>query len=202
MTDQPSREEVLAQSEAALARFKEGLPAAREVTTTGELAAILAALPADTPLFLGEHLVARPDLSYGTDVVQTVVAHLTPSAESTDPDDPDDLDSIHQMMPALGLTTLYLTQGHDGGEEFEQHSLQPVDSWARAEERLLDGDLDGGIRDAAGAVANIARRLAEGAEFIPKDHDAHATIRVEITRLEAAAERLGKIAPIAQEASE
>ncbi|MFF6903337.1 hypothetical protein [Streptomyces hydrogenans] len=198
MTDQPSRDEVLAQSKAAVARFKEGLPAALEVTTTGELAAILAALPADTPLFLGEHIVARPDLSYGADVVQTVVAHITPSAEPTDPDDPD---SIHRMMPALGLTTVYVTQGHDAGEEFE-HPLQPVDSWARAEERLPDGDLDGGIRDAAGAVANIARLLAEGAEFIPDDHDAHTTIHVEITRLESAAERLRKIAPIAQKASE
>ncbi|MFB6840250.1 hypothetical protein [Streptomyces sp. NPDC056361] len=199
MTDQPSRDEVLAQSAAALAQFKEGLPTAREVTTTGELAAILAALPADTPLFLGEHIVARPNLSYGTDVVQTLVAHITPSAEPTDP---DDLDSIHRMMPALGLTTVYVTQGQDAGEEFEQHTLQPVDSWARAEERLPDGDLDGGIRDAAGAVANIARLLAEGAEFIPDDHDAHATVRVEITRLEAAAERLRKIAPFAQKASE
>ncbi|MGW6574051.1 hypothetical protein ACWGAN_17980 [Streptomyces sp. NPDC054945] len=93
-------------------------------------------------------------------------------------------------------------QGQDRGEEFEQHTPQPVDSWARAEERLPDGDLEGGIRDAADAVANIARLLSEGAEFIPNDHDAHATVRVEITRLEVGAERLRKIAPIAQNASE
>ncbi|MEV6357925.1 hypothetical protein [Streptomyces hydrogenans] len=196
---QPSREQVLAQSKAAVARFKRGLPAAREVTTTGELAAILAALPADTPLSLGEHIVARPELSYGTDVVQTVVAHITPSAEPVDPNYPA---SIYRMMPALGLTTVYVPQGQDAAEDFGQHPLLPVDSWARAGERLPNGDLDGGIRDAADAVHQIARLLGVGAEFIPDDHDAHATVHVEITRLEAAAERLRKIAPTAQEASE
>ncbi|WP_371573089.1 hypothetical protein [Streptomyces sp. NBC_01314] len=54
---QPSREEMLAQSEAAIARFKRGLPVAREVTTTGEPAAVLALLPADIPLVLAGQVV-------------------------------------------------------------------------------------------------------------------------------------------------
>ncbi|MEV7445677.1 hypothetical protein AB0O22_31845 [Streptomyces sp. NPDC091204] len=196
---QPSREEVLAQSEAAVARFKQGLPAAHEVTTTGELAAILAALPADTPLFLANQVLARPDLSCGNDLVQTIVAHLTPSAE---PVDPDDLDGLHRMMPALGLTTVYVGQGQDAGEEFEQHAMQPVETVARAEERLSAGDLEGGIRDAADAVDQIARLLDEGAQFIPDDHDAHTTVEVETSRLRHAAERLRRAAADAQQASE
>ncbi|MFF2780346.1 hypothetical protein ACFVU3_36245 [Streptomyces sp. NPDC058052] len=197
MTDQPSRDEELAQSAAAAARFKEGMPPAREVTTTGELAAVLAALPADTPLFLGEHVIARPDLAYGPDTVPTVVAFVIPSA---DPTDHDNGDRIHRMMPALNLTTVYVTRGQDAGEELGQHPLLPVESLARAEHRLPNGDLDDGIRDAADSVHQIAGLLGEGAEFIPDDHDAHTAIHVEITRLEAASERLRKIAPIAQKA--
>lgn len=195
---EPNREEVLAQSIAAEERFQQGLPSAREVTTTGELAAVLAALPADTPIFLTDHVVARPELK-GTDIVQTIVAHLTPCAEPTEP---DDLDSLHRMIPALGLTTVQVEKGQDAGREFEQTTVQPVDRLARAEERLSAGELEGGFGDAASTVDLVANLLDEGARFIPSDHDAHTTVEVETSRLRHAAERLRKAAASAQKASE
>ncbi|MFD5848155.1 hypothetical protein [Streptomyces chartreusis] len=184
-------------AETATARFLQGLPGAREVTTTGELAAILARLPADTPLFLADP-VAHP----GTveDPVHAVVAHLTACAE---PSDPDDLDSMHRMRPALGLTTIRVGSGQDAGAEFERDGVEPSDKLARAENRLdSTGDLAGGIRDAADVVAMIAELLDAGTKFIPSDHDAHATVTVETSRLRHAAERLRKTAPDAQKASE
>ncbi|MEV5348912.1 hypothetical protein [Streptomyces achromogenes] len=197
---QPSHEEVLAQSEDAEARFLQGLPAPREVTTTGELAAILVALPADTPLFLADQVLARPDLEDGTDLVHTVVAHLTPCAE---PVDPDDLDGLHRMMPALGLTTVRTGRGHDAGAELgEQGTLQPYGPLNRAEARLSGGELEGGIRDAADVIELVASLLTEGSGFIPHDHDAHDQVGVEVSRLRHTAERLRKAARHAQEASE
>lgn len=195
---EPTREEVLAQSEAAKERFLQGLPAPREVTTTGELAAILAALPADTPLFLTDQAVAHPDLK-GPDVVQAIVAHLTPCAEPTDL---DNLDGLHRMMPALGLTTVQVEHGADAGAEFEHSALEPVDQLTRAETRLTGGELEGGIGDAAASVNLVAHLLDEGAKFIPAAHDAHTTVAVETSRLRHAAERLRKVAVDAQQASE
>ncbi|WP_435613462.1 hypothetical protein [Streptomyces sp. bgisy159] len=81
--------------------------------------------------------------------------------------------------------------------------LEPYDQLARAENRLdSTGDLAGGIRDAADVVETIAALLDAGAKFIPSDHDAHATVTVETSRLRHAAERLCKAAPGAQKASD
>ncbi|MGD6757320.1 hypothetical protein [Streptomyces sp. BH105] len=197
---EPNRDEVLAQSLAAEERFKQGLPEPREVSETGELAAILAALPENTPLFLGDQVVSRPDLS-GTEVLQAVVAHWTPCAEPADPDAPR---GLHRMMPALGLTTVQTEWGQNPGAEFRDHKdeLLPVEASDRAETRLTDGDLEGGIKDAADAIDLIAHLLDEGADFIPHGHDAHTTVQVETSRLRQAAERLRKIAPDAQKASD
>jgi hypothetical protein len=194
----PSHDEVLAQSAAAEERFLQALPAPREVTTTGELAAILAALPADTPLFLADQVLARPELT-GPDIVQTIVAHLTPCAEPTDPGNPG---SLHRMMPALGLTTIHVEQDRDASAEFEHSTLQPVERLARAEERLNGGELEGGIQDAADSVELVAHLLNEGTKFIPSDHDAHTALQVETSRLRHAAERLRHAAADAQQASE
>ncbi|MFF1604825.1 SAM-dependent methyltransferase [Streptomyces mirabilis] len=187
-----------AEAEAATARFMRGLPSAREVATTGELAAILAKLPADTPLFLEDHLVAHPGPV--DDPVEVVVAHLTACAE---PVDPDDLSSEHRMRPAPGLATIVVGHGQDAGAEFERDGVQPYDQLARAEERLgSTGDLDGGIRDVADVIDTVAALLAEGAKFIPSGHDAHATVTVEASRLRHAADRLRNTASQAQQASE
>ncbi|MFE2684469.1 hypothetical protein [Streptomyces mirabilis] len=187
-----------AEAEAATARFMRGLPGAREVATTGELAAILAKLPADTPLFLEDHLVAHPGPV--DDPVEVVVAHLTACAE---PVDPDDLSSEHRMRPALGLATIVVGHGQDAGAEFERDGVQPYDQLARAEERLgSTGDLDGGIRDVADVIDTVAALLAEGAKFIASGHDAHATVTVETSRLRHAADRLRNTASQAQQASE
>jgi hypothetical protein len=132
--------------------------------------------------------------------VHAVVAHLTACAE---PSDPDDLNSVHRMRPALGLTTVRVGHGQDAGAEFERDGVEPSDKLARAENRLdSTGDLVGGIRDAADVVEVIAVLLDAGAKFIPSDHDAHATVTVETSRLRHAAERLRKAAPDAQKASE
>ena len=187
-----------AEAETATARFMRALPGAREVTTTGELAAILAKLPGDTPLFLEDHIVGHPGPV--DDPVHAVVAHLTACAE---PVDPGDLDSEHRMRPALGLTTIRVGHGQDAGAEFERDGVQPYDQLARAEERLrLTGDLDGGIRDAADVIDTVAALLDEGAKFVPADDAAHTTVAVETSRLRHAADRLRKVAPAAQAASE
>ncbi|MFD4412470.1 hypothetical protein [Streptomyces sp. NPDC058475] len=186
------------QAQTATARFLRALPSAREVTTTGELAAILARLPEDTPLFLTDHVVSHPG-PLG-DPVHAVVAHLTSGAEPTDPDDPD---SGYRMLPALGLTTIRVDSTHNAGAEFERDGVEPHDPLTRAEDRLTSrGDLVGGIRDAAHVVDLVARLLDEGARFIDSDHEAHATVTVETSRLRHAAERLRKAAPDAQKASE
>ncbi|MGK4578458.1 hypothetical protein [Kitasatospora sp. HPMI-4] len=195
---EPSKEELLAEAEAATARFRQGLPASRAVTTTGELAAILAALPGDTPLFLSEHAVSRPGPI--EDAVHSVVAHLTPCAEPVAPDNPD---GTHRMRPALGLTTVVAEHRQDAGAEFDRGGLEPEGPLARAEERLTSsGDLDGGITDVARAIETLVEQLREGAGFIPSDSDAHGTVMVEMSRLLQAAERLRKVAPDAQKASE
>jgi hypothetical protein len=195
---EPSKEELLAEAEAATARFRQGLPASRAVTTAGGLAEILAALPADTPLFLSEHAVSRPGPI--EDPVHSVVAHLTPCAEPVDPDNPD---GTHRMRPALGLTTVVAEHRQDAGAEFDRGDLQPDDPLARAEDRLTSsGDLDGGIKDVARAIEALAQLLHEGAGFIPSTDDAHGTVMVEKSRLLQAAERLRKVAPDAQKASE
>ncbi|MFI9155691.1 hypothetical protein [Streptomyces sp. NPDC053367] len=190
--------EQTAQTETATARFLRALPGAREVTTTGELAAILARLPEATPLFVTDHVVSHPGPL--DDPVHAVVAHLTPGAEPADPDNPD---SEYRMLPALGLTTIRVDSTQNAGAEFERDGVEPNDPLTRAEDRLTSrGDLDGGIRDAAHVVDLAARLLDEGAQFIPSDHEAHATVTVETSRLRHAAERLRKVAPDAQEASE
>jgi hypothetical protein len=148
------------------------------------LAAILARLPEDTPLFL----------------VHAVVAHFTSAAEPADPDDPD---SEYRMLPALGLTTIRVDSTQNAGTEFERDGAEPNDALTRAEDRLTSrGDLDGGIRDAAHVVDLVARLLDEGAKFVSSDHEAHTTVAVETSRLRHAAERLRKVAPDAQKASE
>ncbi|MGW3634765.1 hypothetical protein ACWD7F_32230 [Streptomyces sp. NPDC005122] len=195
---EPTPEEVLAQSKAAEARFLQGLPAPHEVTTTGELAAILAALPADTPLSLANQVFARPDLQDGPDIVQTIVAHLVLYAEAAAPDNHD---SLHQMTPALGLTSIQVKQDQDPGTEFEHSILQPVNRLARSEERLSRGELEGGLQDAADTVELVAHLIDEGTQFIRSDHDAHATVDVEASRLRHTAERLRRVAPDAQRAS-
>lgn len=195
---EPSHEQLLAETEAMTARFRQGLPVPRAVTTTGELAEILAALPADTPLFLSEHVLARPGPI--EDPVNSVVAHLTPCAEPVDEADPD---GPHRMRPALGLTTVCADERQDAGTEFERGGLEPEDPSARAEERLTStGDLNGGITDVARAIEALVDQLREGANCIPSDDDAHGTVTVEMSRLLQAAERLRKAAPAAQKASE
>lgn len=123
---QPSREEMLAQSEAVTAPFKRGLPVAREVTTTGEPAAVLAALPADIPLVLAGQVVARPDLDDGADAVETIVAHLSEHAE---PAAPDNHEGPHPVMPALGLTTVRATRHQDAGAELEHRPGSRTTGW-------------------------------------------------------------------------
>ena len=191
-------EEAVARTEAANAPFLQGLPGPREITTTGELAAVLARLPQDTPVFLGEGVVSHPGPI--EDPVHSVVAHITACAEPSQPDDPD---SVHQMRPALGLTTIRIADGQDPGAEFEREGTEPHEPLTRAEDRLTShGNLADGIRDAAHVIDTVALLLQEGAEFIPPEHDAHVTITVETSRLRHAADRLRKTAAEAQKASE
>jgi hypothetical protein len=196
MTD-PTREELLAETEAAVARFKQGLPESRVVTDVGELAAVLGSLPADTPLFLADQVLGRAG---ATKPVYSVVAHLAPCAE---PVDPDDLDGPHRMRPALGLTTVCTDDDRDAAAELDSGDLEPEDPLARAEERLTSGDsLDGGLKDVAAVLEALARLLDEGAGLIPTADDAHGAVMVERSRLEHAAGRLRALAPKAQRASE
>ncbi|MET8855540.1 hypothetical protein [Streptomyces sp. NPDC004579] len=190
--------EATVEAETDTARFLRALPGAREVTTTGELAAILRGLPEDTPLFVTDHVVAHPGSV--ADPVHAVVAHLTSGAEPADPEDPD---SEYRMLPALGLTTIRVDSTQNAGTEFERDGVEPDDSLTRAEYRLTTtGDLEGGIRDVARVVDQVAHLLEEGAGFIPSDHDAHATVKVETSRLRHTAERLRSTAEGAQKASE
>ncbi len=195
---EPTQEQLTAQTEAEIARFKEALPASREISTTGELAALVAALPADTPLFVEEHV--RVDQVLHPDPVEVVVAHIAGAMVRLDPDQPD---GLSRMMPGLGLATVRVDRSQDAGAEFDRGDMEPMDLLARAELRLVtDGNVEGGITDVADVIAMVARLLEEGAGFIDSDHDAHATLQVEMSRLRHAAERLRKVAPIAQKASE
>ncbi|MFI1204825.1 hypothetical protein ACH4VR_36255 [Streptomyces sp. NPDC020883] len=186
----PTNEGLLAQPEAATAWFRHVLPAPRAVTTTGELATILANLPADIPLLLADQVLSRPDLDERTDVVYVTVAHLAQYAETVAT---AHLDRVDRMLPALGLTTVRIEQGQDAGAEFASNTLQPFDRLARAEKRLVaNGELEGGIQDAADALDLVAHYLHAGAELLPSRHDAHTSLQVETSRLRHTAERLRK----------
>ncbi|MFD3907852.1 hypothetical protein ACFXOL_10915 [Streptomyces californicus] len=195
---EPTQEQLTEQAEADVARFKEVLPTSREIGTTGELAALAAALPADTPLFVEEHVRAAQALH--PDPVEVVVAHIAGAMVRIDPDRPD---SPSRMLPGLGLATVRVDRSQDAGTAFDEGDMEPLDLLARAELRLVtDGNVEGGITDVADVVAILAKLLEEGAGFIDHDHDAYATLQVEMSRLRHAAERLRKVAPIAQQASE
>ena len=195
---EPTQEQLTEQAEADIARFKEVLPTSREIGTTGELAALAAALPEDTPLFVEEHVRAAQVLH--PDPVEVVVAHIAGAMVQLDPDRPD---SPSRMLPGLGLATVRVDRSQDAGTEFDKGDMEPLDLLARAELRLVtDGNIEGGITDVADVIAILAKLLDEGAGFVDSDHDAHATLQVEMSRLRHAAERLRKVAPIAQQASE
>lgn len=194
--DPEQLELMLAEAEAAVARFRSALPGPRVVSTTGALAAILGALPQDTPLLLAHHVLAHP-AEPDTDPVYSVVAHLIPTSE---PMDPDDDDSLHRMRPALGLTTVRST--HDPAQQFNRGTLEPRDPYTRARDRLTStGDLAGGIADLATVLQHVAGLLDDGTQFLPSDAAPAGTMLAERSRLQHTAERLRALAPQAQAAT-
>ncbi|MFJ5588339.1 hypothetical protein ACIQCG_01150 [Streptomyces noursei] len=188
---EPTQEQLTARAEADIARFEEALPTSREIGTTGELAALAATLPADTPLFVEQHL--RADQALHPDPVEVAVAHIAGARVRLAPDRPD---SPSRTLPGLGPTTVRVDRSQDAGTEFDRGDMEPLDLLARAELRLMtDGNVEDRITDVADVIAMLARLLEKGAGFIDRDHDTHATLQVEMSRLLHAAERLRNIAP-------
>nr|WP_275466344.1 hypothetical protein [Streptomyces noursei] len=187
---EPTQEQLTARAEADVARFEEALPTSHEIGTTGELAALAATLPADTPLSVEQHL--RADQALRPDPVEVAVAHIAGARVRLAPDRPD---SPSRTLPGLGPTTVRVDRSQDAGTEFDRGDMEPLDLLARAELRLMtDGNVEDGITDVADVFVMLARVLEKGAGFIDRDrleHDGELPI-VEGTLVRLKVEHLSK----------
>lgn len=170
----------------------------REVTTAGELAALMAALPADTPVSVAETVHVDPDLPPDAPTVTAVAAKGVNLLEAEPVDVVDDDGQVRQygrFVPGVELGAVIVAEG------------QPVPDntiaylpYERAQDALGVGDVDTTLTAYAELLRWMAERLTEivpgpdgTPETVPQwvaDAGIRARMGVEAMRLSYTAGRL------------
>lgn len=185
-------------SQAAFADVRKALNGRPVLETVGDLAALLALLPADLPLWLDDQVrTDRDKPASGGDVAHVVVAEVIalaspPSALLSRGDGED----FHELVPALQLGTRVLPSSSAAAAAPER--TRPYYLHDRAEAALEDGEIGTYLTLAAQQLAGIASNLdSEVTRWLPSDR-----VTPELTKdarqLRGLAAALATLAPIAE----
>jgi hypothetical protein len=193
----PRREQLQADHDAALIDLREAVGAVPiEVSTAGELAALLARVPAGTPLVVGDHVRVDPDLDEGSTSSRTAVQATAISTFADERvytvDEHGERDVYGRPIAAVLLSAVLTAQD----------SAAPSSSVAYGPyERLIEALYDG---DGAVMVDEMAELVRHAAGYINgiddvslfewlTDKDLAAQLEVEGNRLMQAAARLAAL---------
>ena len=193
-SDLPTVDELHGRHAATLAALRQSLGERPiEVATAGQLAALLARIPADTPLAVIEHLRVDPDLDEGSTESRTAV---TAEVDTVFADEPIEAVDAHGRPDFYGCAVAGLALGavrvaRDGCLPVRSVAAQPYE---QAIEALHTGDADGMlaafdelIRFVAGMLDGIDDATLQ--EWIV-DEDLAGQLQVEGDRLRQSAARL------------
>lgn len=167
-----------------------------EVATAGDLAELLARIPADTPLFVDEHVRIDPDLDEGTTETRTAVQATVVSAFA---------DETVEALDEHGGRDVYMHQAAGlmlGGVLTPQGAPAPARSVAYGAQQRITEALYAG--DGAGMLDAFAEILRDVAEYLDgigdtsllewlADKDLAGQLKVEGSRLRQSAARLAAL---------
>lgn len=181
------------QEKKEMARVAQVVEAVPMLDTVGDLAALLAQLPADMPLSLDEFVRADPAEK---DQVHTVTPRVVAVAEGLGTDDPP--------LPRQGLQLSLVYVPADGDEAAQatvaaRRDLPPYEPMDRAEARIDGGDLRGGLLDLATVLERAALLVGETTpKWLQTGDPAAQSLRVEAERIEYTADRVRTLAENAE----
>jgi hypothetical protein len=199
MTDEPgpvppSREQLEEDAAAALVALRDAIgDRPVEVATTGELAALLARVPADTALLVDEHVRIDPDLDEGTTESRHAVQATAVSAFADEPvvavDEHGGRDVYSRRIAGLMLGSVMVAQGEPAPAQTVAYGASE-----RITEALYTGDGAGMLDAFVELVRDVAGRLdgiddASLLEWLT-DKDLVGQLEVEGDRLRQSAARL------------
>ncbi|MGD6765961.1 hypothetical protein ACOKM5_44270 [Streptomyces sp. BH097] len=156
--------------------------------SVGGLARLLSQLPSEMALKLDEYVRADPA---EPDQVYTVTPRLVGMVSGLG------TESAH-MTPGLELGTVYIPA--DAEEDVQaaaavRRHLPPYDVLPRAEDRIDNGDLRGGMKDLAAVLANVALLIEETTpKWLATGDPVAESLRVEAERITHAAARVTQLA--------
>lgn len=198
MTDEPgppAREQLEENAAAALATLRDAIgDRPVEVATTGELAALLARVPADTALLVDEHLRIDPDLDEATTETRHAVQATAVCAFADEPVVAVDQNGGHDVymrrIAAVMLGGVVVAQGRPASALSVAYGASE-----RITEALYTGDGAGMLDAFVELVRDVAGRLdgSDDASLLEwlTDKDLAGQLEVEGDRLRQSAARLG-----------
>jgi hypothetical protein len=199
----PAYDAAVERSQAAFADIRQVLAGKPVLETVGDLAALLALLPADLPLWLDDQVrTDRDNPASGGDVAHVVVAEVIalaspPSALLSHGDGQD----FHELVPALQLGTRVLPSSSVAAAAPEH--TRPYYLHDRAEAALEDGEIGAYLTLAAKQLTGIASNLdSEVIRWLGSDSATSDRVTSELTTnagtLRAVGSTLTTLAPLAE----
>lgn len=194
----PAYDAAVERSQAAFADIRQVLAGKPVLETVGDLAALLALLPADLPLWLDDQVrTDRDHPAFRGDVAHVVVAEVIalaspPSALLSRGDGQD----FHELIPALQLGTQVLPSSSVAVAASEH--TQPYYLHDRAEAALEDGEIGTYLTLAAQQLTGIASNLeSEVTRWLPSDRVTPELVK-DARELRGLAAAVATLAPIAE----
>jgi hypothetical protein len=191
----PAYDAAVDRSQAAFADVRRVLSGRPVLETVGDLAALLALLPPDLPLWLDELVrTDRDNPASGDNAVDVVVAEIIPltsrpSALLSRGDGQD----LHELVPALQLGRRVLPSS--SAATVAPENTRPYYLYDRADEALEEGELGTYLTLAAQQLKVIARSLdTEIPGWLPFDRPV-PELATEADRLRVVATALDALAP-------
>lgn len=154
-----------------------------EIRNAGRLAVVMMRLPADTPIVLADTARIDPHLREDDDRRTAVVVRVVPiEAENAhDTNVSDEEGAYPAYQPAVQLGTVVM--GKDASEP--PHLTVPLPAQQRAEEAVIEGELEPALAAFTQVVAWMARTLTTSPDSDPDYGSAHLD-RIEDANLRAA----------------
>ncbi len=165
-----------------------------EIRNAGQLAVVMARLPADTPIFLADTARIDPRLRGDDDRRTAVVAQVVPLEVEIahDTDLSDEEGAYPPCRPAVRLGTVVVGNTASGAP----HLTVPLPAQQRAKEAVIEGELEPALAAFAELLAWMARTLTASPDNDLGFENAHLD-RIEDADLRAAidseAEQLDRI---------